>query len=249
MGGFADGFHDVARGFAFLGAHPRLWRWVLGPAVITLVLLGALVVAVAAIATHAAAAVTAHMPAALAGVATLLFVLLVVVLAAGALLVFVAVAGLVSGPFCERLSEAVEEIVTGEPLPPFRALHYLRELARGIGHALRRVLTAVIGAILLFALSFVPVIGTIAAVAVGAYFASRASAYDCYDSVLGRRQLAYRAKHAFLATHRARSLGLGTATAALLIVPGVNLVALGVGSIGATLAIHELELGQRRAAA
>ena len=241
MGELTLGVHDVGRGFAFLGAHPRLWRWVLAPAVITLVLLGALVVGVARLATGLVTAVTSHLPAWLEGAAsTLLLILVVIVLAAGALLVFVALAGVVAGPFCERLSEAVEEILTGRAGPPFDFGHRVREIAIGVGHMLRRVIVAVLGAGFLFALSFVPIIGSLAAVALGGYFAARAAAYDCYDAVLGRRSLAYREKLAILSAHRSRSLGLGIGVVGLLLVPGLNLVALGVGSIGATLAMHEL---------
>ncbi len=240
MSELSRGMHDVGRGFAFLGQHPRLWRWVLGPAAVTLVVLGALAVGVVHVATGAVGSVTGHLPHALAApLGALLTVIVVIVLATGALLIFVAVAGLVSGPFCERLSEAVEEILTGIPAPPFSAAHYAKELARGAGHAVRRILVAVLGALALFLLSFIPVLGTFGAIGLGAYFASRASAYDCYDSVLGRRQLAYSEKLAVLASRRSRSLGLGAAVAGLLVIPGLNLVALGVGSIGATLALHE----------
>ena len=192
------------------------------------------------------------MPAIVAGAAgTLLFVLLVVVLAAGALLVFVALAGLVSGPFCERLSETVDEIITGTPSPPFRALHYAkRNLARGAGHALRRIIvTALLGALLLFALSFVPVIGTLAAIALGAYFCiARVGVRLLRLRARGRREHGVpRAKHASprgasRALARPRRRGRGSARSC----PVVNLVALGVGAIGAaTLAMHDLQAAAR----
>lgn len=244
MGGLSRGMHDVRRGFAFLGQHPKLWRYVLGPALASAVILALLVASVWHLASGAAAGVTGRLPHLIAApLGALLAVFLVIVLAAGALMIFAAVAGLVSGPFLERLSEAVEEVLTGVPAPPFSAAHYAKELGRGAGHAVVRILTAVAGALGLFVLSFIPVLGAIAAIGLGGYFAARASAYDCYDAVLGRRELAYREKLAVLATHRRRSLGLGAAVAGMLVVPGLNLVALGIGAIGATLALHEIRLG------
>ena len=63
------------------------------------------------------------------------------------------------------------------------------------------------------------------------------AAYDCYDAVLSRRDLPYEAKTAYLAARRGRTFGLGAAVAGMLLVPVLNLVALGVGAAGATLAV------------
>lgn len=232
---------DVGRGVRFLNAHPHLWRWVIAPACVSGVLLVLLFALVAHLAGNAADAVARHLPHFIAGaVHALLFVLLVAVLAAGALMVYAALAKLISGPFCEQLSERVECTLTGKEMRPFSAAHYAKELARGAGHALRRLGTAALGALALFALSFIPVIGALAAVALGGYFAARATAYDCYDAVFGRRQMAYETKHAILRMHRARSLGLGATVAAMLLVPGLNFVAIGIGSVGATLAMYDI---------
>jgi CysZ protein len=108
------------------------------------------------------------------------------------------------------------------------------------------VIVAVLGAMMVFAIGLVPVIGTIAALVIGGYFSARAAAYDCYDAVLSRRDLPYDQKAAYLAARRSRTLGLGATTAGLLLVPGVNLLALGVGAAGATLAVLD---GDRSAAA
>jgi uncharacterized protein involved in cysteine biosynthesis len=75
----------------------------------------------------------------------------------------------------------------------------------------------------------------------GGWLAARASAYDCYDAVLSRRGLPYAGKLAYLSHHRGRTLGLGAGVAGLLLIPGANLVALGLGAAGATLAALELD--------
>ena len=241
MSELGRGMRDMGRGFAFLNEHPRLWGWVIAPAVITLLLVTALVVVASRLLTHVLASLTAHLPSWLAGAASRALAPLVVgALLAGALFVFVALAGLITGPFCERLSEAVDVQLTGHEGPPFSLPRFLWELAISIAHSLRRLIASVVGAIFLFALSFVPVVGTIAAIVLGGWFAARAAAYDSYDAVLARRALPYREKWAYLDMYRSRTLGLGATVAGLLLVPGVNLVALGVGAVGATLATHEL---------
>jgi uncharacterized protein involved in cysteine biosynthesis len=41
--------------------------------------------------------------------------------------------------------------------------------------------------------------------------------------------------------HRQRTVGLGATVAVMLLVPGLNLVALGLGAAGATVAAHAME--------
>lgn len=242
MSGLTRGLGDLGRGFRFLGARPGLWKWALAPTAVTLLLMAGAVLAVVKLAGPLVAKATSWMPAFLADAAGwLVWIAVVAGLGLGALVVFVAVVGIVAGPFCEMLSEAIEAEVTGEPGPPFSLRGFLRGAAAGLLHGLRRLVAAAAGLVLVLALGFVPVIGTIAAAVIGAWLTASAAAYDCYDAVLARRELPYRDKLAYLARHRGRTLGLGAGVTGLLLVPGVNLVALGVGAAGATLAALELE--------
>jgi CysZ protein len=238
MSELGRGLSDVGRGFAFLNKHPRLWGWVIAPAAVTLVLLTAMIVLVLRIADSLVGRVTSWLPDAIAGVGGwVVWVIVIAALIVGGLVVFVSVAGIVAGPFNELLSEAVEEKVTGKPGPPFSLASFITSALRGIAHGIKRVVVALLAALLLFVLGFIPVIGTIAALALGGYFTARGAAYDCYDAVLSRRDLPYDTKTAYLAARRGRTLGLGAAVAGMLIIPFVNLLALGVGAAGATLAV------------
>lgn len=238
MSELGRGLSDIGRGFAFLNKHPRLWGWVMAPAAVTLVLLGAMIVLVLRIADSLVERVASWLPDAIAGVGgSVLWVIVLVALIVGGLLVFVSVAGIVAGPFNELLSEAVEEQVTGRTGPPFSFGAFIASALRGIAHGIKRVVVAIIAAVLLFVLGFVPVIGTIAALLLGGYFTARGAAYDCYDAVLSRRDMPYDAKTAYLAANRSRTLGLGAGVAGMLIIPVLNLLALGVGATGATLAV------------
>ncbi len=244
MSELARGLGDLGRGFRFLNAHPGLWRWVLAPAAVTLVILAGAIFAVVRLARPLVEGATSWLPDAVVGVASwVMWILVVTGLSLGALLVFVAVVGIVAGPFCELLSEAIEARLTGRPGAPFSLAGFLRGAAVGLLHGLRRLLVSLVSLVLLFVLGLVPVVGTIAALLLGGWLAARASAYDCYDAVLSRRELPYAGKLAYLARHRSRTLGLGAGVAGLLLIPGVNLVALGVGAAGATLAALELDGG------
>jgi len=248
MSELATGVRDVGRGLAVLKAHPRLWKWLIAPAVVTLLVLGAAIALIVHLVAPAFDWVAAHVPGPLAATSSVvLTVVLVVGLGAAALVVFTPVAGTLAGPFCEQLSEHVEAELTGAPAPPFALSAFLHGAVLGVVHSIRRLIAALIGLVLVFAIGLVPVIGTVAAVVVAGWLAGRAAAYDCYDAVLARRNLAYRDKLAYLGRHRGRSLGLGLAVAAMLIVPGLNLIALGIGAAGATVADHAMAAARRRA--
>jgi len=239
---FASGLRDLGRGFAALRAHPRLWAWVIAPAVITLVLLAAVVLGIRHVTEPVTGWLVAHLPESLARTAsTVLGTLIGVALWIGAWIVFVPVAGMITGPFAEQLSENLEAELTGRPAPPFSWSAFLHGAVLGILHGVRRIAVSLVGLVLVLVIGFVPVVGTIAAVAIGIWFAATSAAYDCYDAVLARRSMAYGAKMAYLAGHRARTLGLGAAVAGALLVPGLNLIALGVGAAGATVAAHALQ--------
>jgi CysZ protein len=241
MSQLTRGFGDVRRGFTFLNAHPRLWGWVMAPALVTLILLGGLILIVSRMLDSIVTKLTGYLPAFLSDVAGVgLSILVVIGLGAAALLVFISLAGAIAGPFCELLSEAVEQKLTGKNSPPFSLPQFVADATKGIAHSLRRLFGSLFGAVVLLALSFVPLAGSLAALLIGGWFAARAAAYDSYDAILSRRSLSYADKIAFLENHSGRSLGLGAAVAAMLLLPGLNLVALGVGAVGATLACHEL---------
>lgn len=240
MDTFLAGVRDVQRGFGALRRHPRLWKYVVAPAVITAVLLIAAVIGAVHLLHPIVGWAHAHLPARLADLAGGTIVLVIgVVLWTGLAIVFVPLVGLIAGPFAERLSEHLESALTGRPAPRSTFADFLRGLALSIAHGLRRLLVSVVGLIVVFAIGFAPVVGSIAAVIVAAWLASHAAAYDCYDAVLGRRLLPYRGKLAYLAHHRARTMGLGAAVAGMLLVPGLNLFALGLGAAGATVASLE----------
>lgn len=235
------GFHDLGNALQFLKRHPRLYRWLIAPALVSLVLLTAIVLGISHASAPMAAWAASHVPHVLAGIVHWLVRLVVVAgLGVAAALMFVAVVGLISGPFCEKLSEEVEEELTGIKAPPFVFATFIKELLVSIGHALRRLLMSLLYIVGLFLLNFVPGIGTAAAVIIGAYIAAKGSAYDCYDAVMARRGMTYDQKLAYLEGTNGRSLGLGIAVTALLFVPVVNLFVLGIGAVAATLADHEV---------
>lgn len=242
MDQLSTGLGDLRRGFAALRANPRCWRYVVMPALVTAVLLVGLVLGVRHVSDPLVGWVALHLPHWLAGiVGGVLHVLVVIGLAAGALVIFVPLAGLIAGPFAERLSEHLEQAITGEPGSPFSFGELIQGLWMAIGHGLRRLLASLGALFVILAIGWIPVVGTIAALVATLWFAARSAAYDSYDAVLGRRMMSYGDKMRYLARYRGRTTGLGVAVALLLFVPGLNLFALGLGAAGATVASLALE--------
>jgi CysZ protein len=160
-----------------------------------------------------------------------------IVLAIASMSIVLSLAALIAGPFNEMLSEAIEEKVTGVPGPKFRLGHFLVDAITGAIHALRRIAIYLflMGLLLLTGL-LIPVVGTVLSAAGGAIITARFASYDAYDAVYARRRMNYRDKMTALNISLGRSMGLGALVSAVLIVPGLNLVALSIGAAGATLA-------------
>jgi CysZ protein len=219
----AAGVLDGLRGAAYLARHRRLWKWVVAPAlVVTLVAvvtMGWLLAIIGAIG--------------LVGWTSL---------AIASATVIVAFAFLVAGPFNELLSEAIEEREAGLQPPGFSIARFLHEIAISIAHAARRGVAHIAFIVCLFVIArIVPVVGTVAAAAGSAWVAARFASYAAYDAIWSRRHWQYREKTAYLREHRWRTLGLGALVAATLVVPGLNIVGLAIGSTGATLRMIERE--------
>jgi uncharacterized protein involved in cysteine biosynthesis len=206
-GGVGDGL----RGAAYLARHRALWKWVIAPAVIAAVI----------------AAVTIGWLVALLGV----FGIIGWTAVAGGVIAFGMV---IAGPFCEMLSEAIAEHVSGKASPSFSLGRFLYELAVGAAHAIRKVIGY---GVLFVGLVFVGMLSPPLAAAGGAWVTARFASYDCYDSIFARRHWRYRQKTGYLGEHRWRPIGLGAVVGLVLVVPGLNIVALAAGSAGATLRV------------
>lgn len=234
LGELLGGVYDGVRGIAYLATHPRLWTYVLAPALVAVVILVVALGAILGALSGPIAAVAAFLPGGWAD--NVLELLAGIVLAVLSLTIFVSLAALIAAPFNEMLSESIEECETGIPAPRFRIGRFLIDVVVGIAHAARRVVVYLVVMLGLLVLGFaVPVVGTAAAAVLGFIATARFASYDAFDAVWARRRLRYRAKIEYLREQRWRTLGLGAVIAALLVVPGLNVVGLSIGATAATL--------------
>jgi CysZ protein len=234
LGEFLGGAYDGLRGALYLVVRPRLWIYVLLPAVVAAVILIVAVGSVLGMLSGPIAALSALLPGSWAdNVITLLAGVALTILS---FTLLISIAAIVAGPFNEMLSESIEEKETGAAPPPFKLLTFLRDAAVGLWHAIRRVVVYLVVMIALLVLGVaIPVVGSIVAAVLGAIATARFASYDAYDAIWSRRRLRYREKVAYMREHRWRTLGLGAIVSVLLIVPGLNVVGLAIGATGATL--------------
>jgi CysZ protein len=248
FGELSAGVGDAFSGAGHLLRHPRLWIWVLLPALIIAILLILLIGGLLTWLTPFIATLTHHLPGHFA--TTLVKVLLGIILAIASFSVVFSIASLIAGPFNEFLSEAIEEQLTGHPGPKFNLLEFLHDVLIGAIHAIRRIIIYLLtmGVLLLVGL-LVPVVGT-AIAAIGGWVATaRFASYDAYDAVFSRRRMRYRAKLEYLNHNLWRTLGIGGVMAFMSIIPVLNLLALSIGAAGATLRMCAPRVAPQQAAA
>ena len=234
FGELSAGIGDGFKGASYLLHRPRLWIWVLLPALIIAILLILLIGALITWLSPFIAAVSAYLPGHFAE--NLIKILLGIILGIASFSVVFSLASLIAGPFNEFLSEAIEEQLTGHSGPKFRFLDFLRDLVVGLLHSLRRIFVYLLsmGVLLIIGL-VVPVVGTAIAALGGWIATSRFASYDAYDAVFSRRRMRYRAKLQYLNHNLWRTMGLGGVMAVMSIIPILNLIALSIGAAGATL--------------
>lgn len=234
LGDLSRGVFDGLRGAAYLARHPRLWGWVIAPAIAIAVVFFLLISGLLGLLSGPIATVAAFMPGHWAD--NILELAAGIILAIASYSIFISASALIAGPFNEMLSEAIEEHETGVASPKFSLLRFLADAAVGVVHAVRRVvvyLVVILGLLILGVA--LPVVGTLTATVLGFIATARFGSYDAYDSVWSRRRLRYREKVAYLREHRWRTLGLGAVMAGIFVVPVLNLLGLAIGTAGATL--------------
>jgi CysZ protein len=165
-----------------------------------------------------------------------------------AMLVTVVLANLFAAPFNDALSEAVEEVETGNKAPPFSPTKLLRDLGRSVSLELVKlcIYAGVMGP-LWFASWLLPGVGQALYLVFASLFTWLYFAIDYVDWPASRRGLGWRGRFALLRTRPFLMLGFGFAVATCLFVPLLNLCFMPFAVAGGTRLFLDLEsLSARR---
>lgn len=236
------GVRYLGRGQRWAAGHGRWFGFGLLPALVTFVLYAAALTALAFFADDVAAWATPFADGWDETWRATLRGLFAVLLWAAALmlsvLTFTAVTLLVGDPFYEKLSEQVEESEGGCPAGPDRPLWL--ELWTSLRDSLYVLWRALLFAVPLFFLGFVPVIGQTVVPALGFCVSGFFLTLELTSVAMQRRGIPVRERLRILRTRKALAVGFGVPLVLGFLVPLVAVVLMPGAVAGAALLVRDL---------
>lgn len=143
----------------------------------------------------------------------------------GSVFGFAIVGNIIAAPFNSKLSEAVEQHLTGSVTPNESVVG---DVVRGVMTAIGRLLLFLVFYPPVFALQFIPVAGPFLHPIVAALYGAFVLSLDFSDPTFERHFQRFRPKLGFIWTHKALYLGFGLTAVAMAIIPIVNFLLLPV---------------------
>ncbi|MBX7041965.1 MAG: EI24 domain-containing protein [Ignavibacteria bacterium] len=135
---------------------------------------------------------------------------------------FVIFGGIISAPFNEFISKHVEERKFG--VKSSAELPFFKEVAVSIREELKKLLFYFSVMIPLFAVNFVPMIGSVVSIAVGTPFSFYYNALDFLDYPMTRHGAVFRTKLRTVNSKLLTSMGFGAISFLLMFIPVVNVI-------------------------
>ncbi|WP_432139261.1 MULTISPECIES: EI24 domain-containing protein [unclassified Streptomyces] len=238
------GFRHLVAGQRWVARHGRAYGFGLLPALITLVLYGAALVALAvwgddlvAWATPFADDWASPWQGLFRGLLTAALFVLGLLLA---VLTFTAVTLLVGQPFYDALSQAVDRDVSPDGTAPQSGRPLWRELWISARDSLRILARAGLWALLLFAAGFIPFAGQSVVPVVGLFVTGFFLTEELTAVALQRRRVDLRDRLALLRARKTLVWGFGTPLALAFLVPFVAVFLMPGAVAGATLMARDL---------
>ncbi|WP_433565081.1 EI24 domain-containing protein [Nocardia sp. CA-151230] len=244
MRDFGVGFAYFVRGQRWVVRNPREFGVGIVPALVTLVLYVAALVAVVAWGGDVTETVTPfadHWPSPWAGLFRgALDIALIALAVLAAVLTFTAVTLVIGSPFYDVISERVDRSMSADGTAPESGLAWWLELWVSLRDSVRILVRAMVWAVVLFVLGFVPVIGQtvipVAAIFVTGFFLTQ----ELTAVALQRRAIHLREQLALLRARRGLAWGFGVPLGVAFLVPFVAVFLMPGGVAGATLLTREL---------
>jgi CysZ protein len=211
----------LPRAFHLLAGTPRLWRYVLVPIGVNLVVGATVYAALLFAGLRAIDGLVAGL--ALPGVlALVLQVLLVVALLLATGFVLVRFGVVLGSPWYGRLSEEIERMRGTAETPSLRGS--VGGIARSVSFEVKKLLLVIVVGLPLLLLNVLPGVGTALAGMGGLGLAAVVACLDFLDPPLERRGYGFRAELGYVRRTMPGSAGFGVACALLLGVPFLNLL-------------------------
>jgi CysZ protein len=214
--------------FGLLARTPRLWRYVLLPILVNIVVGATLYIGLLLAGLRGIDGFVAGLPAWAAALGALLRVLLIVALLIATGFVLVRFGVVLGSPWYTRLSAELEQLRgTQAPLEQEAGLPAaLRDLSRALAFELRKLLLVLALGALLLLLNLIPVVGQLLATAGWIALGATISCLDFFDYPLERRMLRFRDKLGVIRRSLPASAGFGLICLGLVSIPFINLLSI-----------------------
>ncbi len=230
-GSLTRGASYLARGARLLN-HSRLRPFVLVPLILNIVIFGSLLGVGFTVINDIMDRLLANIPQWLAFIEWILWPLIVVTAGLITGYLFTTVALIIASPFNALLAEKAEELVTGRPVESLEGMGAaLLAIPRGVLRELRKLLYYIPMAIVALLLSFIPGVGAVAWLLLGAWMMS----IQFVDYPMDNHQRSFADVKEAVRSHRLSSLGFGGLVALCTGIPVVNFFVVPAAVVGATL--------------
>lgn len=237
---FARALRLPLRAAAFLARTPRLWPFIVIPALINIVLFG---IGVAVVLTNVDALLgwmwvrpvgEGAVVYLLVGLWYLMRALIVIVGLVISYIFVLLVGGILGSPFNDALSERTEIMLTGRPAPETEG-DFLGGIPRSIGSTafITLIYLAVLLPILL--LNLIPALGSVAATILGACLSAFFLSLEYADNTFERYGFSLKEKFRILRQNIALSGGVGLGTSLLLWIPLLNFLCIPIAVVSGTV--------------
>jgi CysZ protein len=230
-GSLAQGASYLTRGARLL-SHRRLRPFVLIPLALNILIFGSLLGVGFTVIDDLMDKMLSRIPQWLYFIEWILWPLIVITAGLITGYLFTAVALVIASPFNALLAEKAEELITGQPVESLEGLGAaLMAVPRGVLRELLKLLYYIPMALVALLLSFIPGVGAVAWLLLGAWMMS----IQFVDYPMDNHQKSFAQVKAAVRSRRLSSLGFGGLVALCAGIPVVNFFVVPAAVVGATL--------------
>jgi CysZ protein len=236
------------RALTMIGRHRELWRFVLIPIGVNLVVGVALYAGLYLAGLRQIDQIDQAGGALTATLEFLARALYIIALAIGVGWLMVRFGVVLGAPWYGQLAGRLEEIISGKidtsaKLTPASAAH---DIGRALQFELKKLLLTLAIGLPSLLLNFIPVAGTVAATVVALALGATIACLDFFDAPLERRRLSFRAKLGVVRQTLPASASFGLLAAFLVSIPLLNLLAIPLCVTAGTMLVLEEARGAAR---
>lgn len=237
----ALGVKYLARGFGMWGRRPKLMLMGAVPALLAALLLLGLLIALAfnidELSVWATGFATDWPQWATTTIQVFAGVMIFALAIWLSMLVFTTLTLLIGDPFYEKIAEAVDDELGGAAVVE---RGFWASISASIRDSLRLLVKSVVVGILLFGLGFIPVVGTVVSIVLGALVGGWFLSVEMSGYAFGRRGHRYKDYRRRLAKRRSLAIGLGTCVFLLFLIPLGAVLVMPAAVAGATILAREV---------